>query len=768
MAALLAVYAATTTAQRGPAKATDIAAKGLTIERIGAEPDTAIDVVHISDPLRWSADGRRVAWMRLSVTAPKTIGPPPQQEIWGYAPEAENSNSQAQTLPQSAKPVLLLSAAKVTSALSGTDAPVHKSLDNEDAGSNPFLLRDFAWSPRGDEVLLIGGNSLATVDLTSAISRVLVSGDEPLTDAALSPDGRTVSFIRKHSLCLVSMTGGAVHTFAASPQRDVLEGELDWPYRNALHLVRGYAWSPDSSTIAYLEIDDRAVDRYAIRASDGSTRELVFPKAGGELPIVRVLVKAVAIRGGVAREARIGSTKGLYVPRFQWLPDSRHLAIERLDRRQQNLDLLVSDVATGSSRVVLTEKDAYWINLADDLYFLKDSRRFVWSSERTGFRHLYLYNIEGHQLTQLTKGDWEVTRLHAVDEQAGLAYFTATEKSPLERHLYQVGLDGSDMKRITQSPGTHLVSVAPMAASYMDTYSTQAKPPHRQWLSFAHSKTDRIETEHVANGPKLGQSDQIPPLQPVEFIHLKLHLGAEANAFFIKPPGFDPAKKYPVIMYLAGGPGEQLVRDAWGGATGLWMQSMVQKGFIVFALDNQATAGRGHAFEEPIHLRLGGQEMADQRDGVIFLSTLPFVDSTRLGVCGWGYGGFLAVHGILDRPVPFKAAFAGAPVIDWHFYDAFFAERYLDDPVAHADGWDASTALENRSPTFFKGALLVAQGTDDEYVHLENLMTLQDRLLDVGKSADILLLSGRGHHIEDAAARTILFARMTDFFIKNL
>jgi dipeptidyl-peptidase-4 len=247
-----------------------------------------------------------------------------------------------------------------------------------------------------------------------------------------------------------------------------------------------------------------------------------------------------------------------------------------------------------------------------------------------------------------------------------------------------------------------------------------------------------------------------------------MHLGMEVNAFILKPAGFDSTRKYPVIVYMAGGPGEQLVRDAWAGPTGLWIRSMAEKGYIVFALDNQGTAARGHYFEEPIHLRLSAQELGDQRDGITYLRSLPYVDSTRLGVCGWGYGGFLVVHAMLDRPVAFKAGFAGAPIVDWHFYDAVYAERYLDDSVVHADGWDSSTAFGNRSTHFFKGALMIAQGTEDEFVHIENTLMLQDRLLDAGKSADLLLLPDRGHHIEDLPARQILFTKMTEFFLKNL
>jgi dipeptidyl-peptidase-4 len=254
----------------------------------------------------------------------------------------------------------------------------------------------------------------------------------------------------------------------------------------------------------------------------------------------------------------------------------------------------------------------------------------------------------------------------------------------------------------------------------------------------------------------------------MEFVDLTMHLGAKTHAFFIKPPAFDPGKKYPVIMYLAGGPGEQLVTEDWHGATGLWMQSMAQHGYILFAMDNQGTTGRGHLFEEPIHMRLGGQEMSDVRDGLAYLQSLAFVDAQRLGVCGWGYGGFLVVHAMLDRPVSWKAGFAGAPIVDWHFQNAIFAERYLDDPVTHADGWDASSALENNAPRYFKGPMMIAQGTEDEQVHMENMLTLQDSLIDEGKSAETLLFPDRGHIIEDEPARIAFFTRMSDFFFKNL
>jgi dipeptidyl-peptidase-4 len=295
----------------------------------------------------------------------------------------------------------------------------------------------------------------------------------------------------------------------------------------------------------------------------------------------------------------------------------------------------------------------------------------------------------------------------------------------------------------------------------VDCYSNQITPPHLSLVESGKESRDGLRSEEITQ-------DRTQSLQPLEFLTLKMHLGTEVHAFILKPPSFDPTRKYPVIVYMAGGPGEQIVRDAWGGATGLWIRSMAENGYIVFALDNQGTAARGHYFEEPIHLRLSAQEMADQRDGISYLKTLPYVDPTRLGVYGWGYGGFLAIHALLDRPVPYRAGFAGAPILDWHLYDAIFAERYLSSPIAHAEGWAKSTAFGDGNARTFKGSLLIAQGTADEFVHVENTYMLQGRMLDAGKSADLLIFPGRGHLIEDLPARRVLFSKMTEFFLKNL
>jgi dipeptidyl-peptidase-4 len=494
-----------------------------------------------------------------------------------------------------------------------------------------------------------------------------------------------------------------------------------------------------------------------LRDSHGKLRSIAYPKPGGVIPTVRLFVQAVS--GSKPLQIDLGGDVNVYIPRVQWLPDGKHLAIERLSRNQKTLDLLLADAGDGTTRSILSEKDAYWIDLNDGPLFLKDSHRFLWSSERSGYRHLYLYDLSGRQIAQLTHGNWEVTSTIEVDEAAGVVYFTATEASPLERQLYRVNLDGSGMERITHERGTHEPLLSPASGVLADTWSSRVTPPCFQLLRSDGSKM-------ASFCEKRPEDRDANPTGAIEFLSVKTHMGVDLNAWTMKPPDFDPTRQYPLILYVAGGPGEQIVRDRWGGYLSAWFASITRKGYVVLAVDNRGTAGRGHLFAEPVHLRFSAAEMADLRDSVLYLRSLPWVDKTRIGICGWGYGGFLALHGMLDKPLLFKAGFAGSPITDWHLYDAVFAERYLEDPKRNQDGYLSSSPLENAGN--LGAPLLLAQATLDEKIHMEHSLRLLDELLDKGKYADILLFPSRRDLFEDDGARLILFQRLTDFFVKNL
>jgi len=407
----------------------------------------------------------------------------------------------------------------------------------------------------------------------------------------------------------------------------------------------------------------------------------------------------------------------------------------------------------------LTQSDPHWINISDDLTFLKDGKRFLWSSEQSGFRHLYLYNLEGKQLAQITKGDWEVDLVEAVDESASLVYFAATEKSPLERHIYRVALDGSNFARLSKQDGSHAAAFAPDAAAFYDTYSTTAAPARQDLYRADGSLVAAINENKVAELAEYR-------LTPMEFLTVKTEDGVSLNADMIKPPAFDPQKKYPVLVYTYGGPHAQVVRNAWGGANFLWHQLMAQKGYIVFSLDNRGSAARGHAFETPLHFRMGKQELEDQLEGVRYLKSLPYVDANRIGIWGWSYGGHMTLHAMFEAGDVFKVGFAGGPVTDWRYYDSIYTERYLGLPQANEKGYRDSSPVNYASK--LKGKLMIAHGTGDDNVHFANTLSVINDLIEAGKYVEVLAFPGRGHGVSDPPARRVLMQRVTQFFLDHL
>jgi dipeptidyl-peptidase-4 len=648
----------------------------------------------------------------------------------------------------------LLSAEKLESVL-----PADSERTTQATGLGRHAPAEYQWAPGGAALLFQGRTSLAWFDVKTQTSRTLVSGKESIADPKISPDGRYVSFVRTHNLWLVSVADGKERAFTEGGTEEVRKGELDWVYPEELEITTAYWWAPDSSAIAYFEMDERKVAKYPLvdfSSPVGEAEDERYPPAGGGNPFVRVFVAPV---GGEARSMDTGESTDTYIARVNWLTDSKHLAIQRLNRQQTVLDLLIGDTTNGQTRTALNETDPYWINVSNDLHFLKDGKRFLWSSERSGYRHLYLYDLEGKQLAQITKGEWEVSAVDAVDEAKGMVYFTGTAKSPLERHLYRVSLDGSAISRITIHNGTHGVNMAPDASAFVDTYSDVMTPP-RQDVARADGSLLRVINENKV--PELADYHLSAP----QFLSVKAHDGVPLNAVIIKPSDFDASKKYPVLVFTYGGPHAQVVLNSWGANTGLWHQLMAQKGYIIFSLDNRGSAGRGHVFEEPIHHRLGAQELSDQLDGVAYLKSLPYVDAERIGIWGWSYGGHMTLHAMFEAAGAFKAGFAGGPVTDWHFYDSIYTERYLGLLPQNEEGYRASSPIDRAAG--LKGKLLIAHGTGDDNVHFANTLSLINKLIEFGKYVEVMPFPGRGHGVSDPPARKVLMNRVTQFFLENL
>jgi dipeptidyl-peptidase 4 len=761
---LLLIFAIATRAQTDNAADS---AKKLTVQRIYSEPSLSGRTLR---GMAWTPDGKQVSFLEGKSGAEGAAEDGVENKHQGKQKKENNADLWVVDATSGERRVLV-SGERLASML-----PENSLAPTQATGLGRHAPADYQWAPDGTALLFQGPNALVWFELKSKAPRTLVSGKANLADPKISPDGKFVTFVRDHNLWLVSVADGKEQTITRDGVEEIRKGELDWVYPEELDIKTAYWWAPDSSAIAYLEMDERKVAQYPLvdfTSFDGKAEMERYPPAGGANPVVHVFVAPVS--GGQAKQMDTGAETDQYIPRVNWLPDSKHVAIQRLNRAQTDLDLMIADAATGASRVALTEKDQYWINVSDDLRFLQDGQRFLWSSERSGFRHIYLYSLEGKELAQLTKGEWEVSAIDAVDEKSALVYFTATEESPMERQVYRVGLDGSGFTRITKEAGTHAMNFAPIAGgplgvngasnasasvnAFIDTYSNTMNPPRQDLLRPDGSRIAVLNENKVAELASYH-------LSPVEFLEVKTHDGVTLNAYMIKPPDFDPHRKYPVLVYTYGGPHVQVVMNEWQRSTFLWHQLMAQKGYIIFALDNRGSAGRGHLFEEPIHYRLGAQELSDQRDGAAYLKSLSYVDASRMGIWGWSYGGHMTLHAMFEDWNDFKAGFAGGPVTDWHYYDSIYTERYVGLLPQNEDYYKASSPIDKVKQ--FRGKLLIAHGTGDDNVHFANTLALINELIENGKYVEVMPFPGRGHGVSDAPARRLLMERVTRFFLDNL
>ena len=715
--------------------------KMLTVERIYTAPSLS---GYLTEGIEWTPDGKRISYFGSDRSG---------VELWT-------------TDAATGERKVLVKADVLQSAM-----PPERTDAIQSTGLGRVEAAKYLWSPAGNSLLLIGGSSLVLLDLNTMTPRTLVSGAFDIDDPKFSPDGKWVSFVRESNLWLASIATGDVKPLTTAGSPDILDGELDWVYPEELETSTAYWWSPDSSKIAYYQMDERPVTRYPIvdmSSPVGAVEYERYPQAGEANPEVHVGV--IPIEGGKTEWMDTGKDPDVYLARVQWLPDSRRVAIERLNRAQNELDLLLCDAATGVSSNLLTETDKYWINIADDLYFFSDDKRFLWSSERTGFRHYYLYDLDGHELEQLTSGDWQISgnggfgpgaSSHpAVDEAHGYIYFLSNKDDVRDAQLYRLSLADKSITRVTRENGTHDPLIAPDASAFVDTYSNAMTPPRQDLYRMDDSRVAVINEDQV---PEL--ADYV--LSPVEFLNVAADDGTKLCARMIKPPHFDPSRKYPVLVDVYGGPQDQEVRDDWGYSDFLWFEMMAEKGYIVFTLDNRGSYGRGHNFEVPIFRQLGKIELEDQLSGVKYLKSLPYVDGGRIGIWGWSYGGTMVLDALFNAPGVFKAGVAVAPVTDWRLYDTIYTERYMGRPKDNPEGYIDSSPVHQAGQ--LRAKLMLAHGTGDDNVHFANTTELINELILVGTYPDdLMILPGRGHGMTDWRARVQLYQRITDFILRNL
>ena len=614
----------------------------------------------------------------------------------------------------------------------------------------------------GKSMLYSAGGDLFLIHTGTAKWDQLTKTPVAELDAKLSPDARMVAFRRGWDLYTVDVASGKETRLTRDGTDTLRNGVPDWVYPEELYLGTGFWWSPDSKSLCYLQFDSSRepvfphADMLGTRAFSEPER---YPQAGENNPDVHLGV--IAATGGPTKWLEVGDTRNAYlIARAGWMPDARSVYILRMNRVQNKLEMLSIDAESGAATTVFQESDPHWINLEGDIQFLKDGKRFLWTSQRDGgFRHIFLYSNDGTRVKQLTKGNWEVTAINALNEAeaGGRLYYTSSEPTPTERHLYTIKLDGSAKRQLTASGYTHAVSMSPAGAFYLDTYSNLSAPG-RTTLHSGDGKELAVYRESDRT-----QADQYD-IRPTEIVKFKGPDGSEFYARLIKPAGFEPGKKYPVIVPVYGGPGVGgPVRNAWSGVN--MDQVYAHKGYVVWQCENRGIMGRGHAFETAIYHKLGITELADQVAGVKYLISLGFADPARIGITGTSYGGFMTINAMLNAPDVFKAGVAGAPVTSWINYDTIYTERYMGLPKENPDGY-TETALTSKAANL-KGKLLVFHNFEDDNVLFQNTLQMTNALQLAGKQFEFMLYPQKTHGVTGVASRQL--QQMTvDFFDRAL
>ena len=617
---------------------------------------------------------------------------------------------------------------------------------------------DYQWSPDGKTLLFPLGGELYLYDLGKsgkAAVRKLTTGSGFATDPKVSPKGGFVSFVRARNLWAIDLATGAEVQLTTDGSDTIGNGVAEFVADEEMDRHTGYWWAPDDSAIAFARIDESKVPaqkRYEVYPDRTEVVEQRYP-AAGDINVSIQLATIAPKRGATPQWIGLGDKADIYLTRVDWR-DPKHLTFQRQSRDQRTLELIEVELASAKQRILITETAKTWVPLHNTLRFLKDGR-FLWSSERSGFEHLYLASKDGKRLTQLTRGDWPVDALLAVDQVQGLVYFSAGRDAAghaaaRESQIHVVPLAGGKIRTLSTEPGMHAASFAKNASVYVDSWSNARTPPqialHRADGTFVANLIDNDPAK-----PAHPYAKYLHAHRPVEFGTLTaaddntpLHYG------LIKPAGFDPAKKYPVMVYVYGGPAAQTATDSWPGrGDHFFNQYMAQQGYAVFTVDNRGTPRRGAAFGGALYGKQGTVEVEDQRKGVEWLRAQPWVDGARIGVYGWSNGGYMTLMLLGKTADDYACGVAGAPVTDWALYDTHYTERYMNLPAANVDGYREASVFTHVAG-IKPNALLLIHGMADDNVLFSNSTKLMSNLQKRATPFELMTYPGAKHGLRGA------------------
>lgn len=581
---------------------------------------------------------------------------------------------------------------------------------------------------------------------------------------SFSPDGNKIAYVRDNNMFWYDITTKKTIQFTFDGKfNHILNGIPDWVYEEEYGFSYAYAWSPNSDAIAFYRTDEERVKEYHMNMFNNKLYPTVYsfkyPKAGEENSIVSINVYNIIDKKTTLMNT--GENTDVYIPRIKWSNDNDQLIIFRMNRLQNELDLLMANATTGVSEVVYHEKEDQYIERITDetITFLPDGDRFIIKNEKDGFMHLYLYSLTKGEINQITSGSWEVTSMLGFDDKKDLVYYMSTEISPLRRNLYSIKLDGTNKKRITKEDGTYAINFS-NGFKYFISYFSNVMTPNTVTLHTANGKQVRV----LENNETLKNTIAEYGVPVKEFITIKTGEGIELNGYIVKPNNFDPNKKYPLFMTQYSGPNSQSVADRFSIT---WEDALVQEGIIVACIDGRGTGLRGEEFKKCTYLDLGKYEVIDQTEAAKYLGSLDYIDNSRIMIYGWSYGGFMALNCILKANDVFKAAIAIAPVTSWRYYDTIYTEVYNGLPQDNPKGYDDNSPINFADK--LEGQLFISHGTGDDNVHIQNTYEMINALIKNDKDFEMYIVPDKNHSmLPNMKYRHHLMKKCIDFTKRNM
>ena len=651
----------------------------------------------------------------------------------------------------------------------------YKTLEKTNTLVNSKDLNDIAYFTdytfSNDETKILLATEVTPIFRHSALGKYFIYdvktknnkllSEKKIQEPTFSSDGTKVAYVYENNIYYIDLISGKeTQVTTDGKKNEIINGVTDWVYEEEFAFVRAFEWNSSGTKIAYIRFDERNVPEFSmdVYGSKLYQTQTVFkyPKAGENNADVSLHIYDI----NSSKNSQIQLPEYYYIPRIKWTKDPKLLSVQLLNRHQNNLNLVSVNANDFSIKSVLKNADNAYVDITDNLTFLND-HSFIWTSEQDGYNHIYHYSKTGELITQVTKGNWEVTNYYGFNEKKGIIYYQSVENGSINRDVYAININGKNKKRLSSKTGTNNATFSKSFAYYINTFSNSSTPNE---FTLNNAKNGKV-LKNIKDNSTLKNKVTNYAFAPKEFSTIKIN-GNELNMWMIKPRNFDATKKYPLFMYQYSGPGSQQVTNSWNTANDYWFQMLAQQGYITVCIDGRGTGFKGRDFKKITQKELGKYEVEDQISAAKKLGARSYIDANRVGIFGWSYGGFMSSNCLFQGADTFKMAIAVAPVTSWRFYDTVYTERYMQTPQENASGYDQNSPISHVNK--LKGEFLLIHGSADDNVHVQNTMQMVEALIQADKQFEWMVYPDKNHGIYGGNTRLHLYKKMTNFILKNL